>query len=469
MGLTVERRFNLCGTSVVFRALNRGDVDLYPEYTGTGLAIHLDREARVSDPLRVFLQVEEAFRERFDIVWLHPFGFNNTYALAVTKTVAHRRGLTTISDLLASDSDLTLAVSHEFLNRLDGFPGLSRHYGLSFGDVRGMEHGLAYEALLSGQADVVDTWMTDGKLPKFPRLVLEDDRGCFPPYDAAPLVRAETLRAYPALRPTLQALAFTIDDETMRTLNAAVEEGGGAFRAVAHRFLTERGLIEGDGTATSGPIERVSWWSARRLQRLGALVGQHLLLTSVALGLAILLAVPVALVLTKRPAAARPVLAAAGVIQTIPSLALLAFMIPWMGLGAGAAIAALFLYALLRILRNTYTGITTVAPELTEAARGMGLTPRQITRLIELPLAVPTIMAGIRTSAVIGIGVATLAAFVGAGGLGEPIVTGLQLNDNGLILFGAVPAALLALLVDFLLGRVERWLRPMGVSRNQSA
>jgi osmoprotectant transport system permease protein len=159
------------------------------------------------------------------------------------------------------------------------------------------------------------------------------------------------------------------------------------------------------------------------------------------------------------------VLGLAGVIQTVPSLALLAFMIPIPGLGLGArsAVVALLLYALLPIVRNTFTGIREVDPALLEAARGMGLTSGQVLWRVEMPLAVRTIMAGIRTSTVISIGVATLAAFVGAGGLGDPIVTGLQLNDIDLILSGAVPAAGLALIVDFGLGMCERLLAPRGL------
>ena len=157
----------------------------------------------------------------------------------------------------------------------------------------------------------------------------------------------------------------------------------------------------------------------------------------------------------------------AGVVQTIPSLALLAFMIavPWLGLSVRSAIAALLLYAVLPILRNTFTGLRDVDPDLVDAARGLGLTDRQILLRVRFPLATRTIMAGVRTATVISIGVATLAAFIGAGGLGEPIVTGLYLNDPGLILTGAVPAALLAIAADLGLGRLERRLVPRGLRR----
>ncbi|MDE0396088.1 MAG: ABC transporter permease [Gammaproteobacteria bacterium] len=193
---------------------------------------------------------------------------------------------------------------------------------------------------------------------------------------------------------------------------------------------------------------------------------EHLSLTAIAVSLAILLSVPLGILLTRSEPVAAPVIGAIGVIQTIPSLALLAFMIPlpFLGLGARSAITALFLYALLPIVRNTYTGIREVDAELLDAGRGMGLSPGQILFRVELPLAMRTIMAGVRTSTVISIGVATLAAFIGAGGLGDPIVTGLQLNDTYLILSGALPAALLAIVVDFLLGRVEHRLIPRGLA-----
>jgi osmoprotectant transport system permease protein len=192
---------------------------------------------------------------------------------------------------------------------------------------------------------------------------------------------------------------------------------------------------------------------------------QHMWLTAMAVLLAIAVAVPLGIYLTRNERLSPGVLAAAGVVQTVPSLALLAFMIPIPGLGLGArsAIAALFLYAVLPIIRNTYTAIKEVDADLLEAARGMGLKSGQILRRVELPLATRTIMAGIRTATVISIGIATLAAFIGAGGYGDPILTGLQLNDVPLILSGAIPAALLALVVDFILARVENRLVPRGL------
>jgi osmoprotectant transport system permease protein len=298
--------------------------------------------------------------------------------------------------------------------------------------------------------------------------VLDDDLHFFPPYDAAPVVRRDTLARLPELEPLLHRLAFIVDDARMQELNYAVEHEGRGFASVAREFLDEQHLLDDavrDPTAIAADRSDFAAFVWSQRERLAQLTGQHLLLTLAAVGLAIAVAVPVGIVLTRRERWAQPVLGATGVIQTIPSLALLAFMIPIPGLGLGArsAIAALFLYALLPIVRNTYAGIKEVDPNLIEAARGMGLTDGQILTRVQLPLAVRTIMAGVRTSTVISIGVATLAAFIGGGGLGDPIVTGLQLDDTRLILFGAIPAAILAIVTDLALARLELRLQPRGV------
>ncbi len=466
--LEVRRRPNLGGTLVVLAALKEGEIDLYPEYTGTGWAIVLKREERASDPLRTYLAVANFYREQYGLEWLSPFGFSNSYALAIREDVAEKLGIETISDLKDHEDELEAGFSLEIMNREDGYPGLVAHYGLELKNVRGMEHGLAYEALRSGRIDITDAYTTDGKLLRFPIRLLEDDRGFFPPYDAAPIIRTATLERHPELAKVLQELAFTLSNERMQRLNGEVEEEGRTFEEVARSFLEEEGLLQADdgGRVKGEALPRAGqsffafMWARRSITL--ELVVEHLVLTGVAVGLAILLAVPLGIFLTRRERWSGPVLGTAGVIQTIPSLALLAFMIPIPGLGLGArsAVTALFLYALLPILRNTYTGIQEVDGLLIEAARGMGLYDRQILWRVELPLAMPTIMAGVRTSAVISIGVATLAAFIGAGGLGEPIVTGLQLNESQLILSGAVPAALLALLVDWLLGWLDRVVAP---------
>jgi len=303
-------------------------------------------------------------------------------------------------------------------------------------------------------------------LLRYPLRVLADDRGFFPPYNAAPLVRGETLRAYPEIREALAPLAFAIPDSTMIRLNHAVEEGGRSFREVARGFLIERELLEDDGSRPGRRARADLMAFVRsRIRPTLELGWQHLQLSLLAVLLAILFAVPAGIAVAHSRLGERIALGGASVIQTIPSLALLAFMIaiPGLGLSVRSAITALFLYALLPIMRNTVTGLRSVDAELIDAASGIGLTRRQILTRVRLPIATSTIMAGVRTSTVISIGVATLAAFIGAGGLGEPIVTGLYLNDTRLILAGAIPAALLALLADWLLGLVERRLVPRGL------
>lgn len=468
--LRVERRVNLGGSTVVFSALRAGELDVYPEYTGTGWAVHLERRERASDPLRVYLRVADEFKRRYGLVWLKPFGFNNSYALAMDEARAKELGIRTISDLQRHEAQIRAGLSHEFLDRLDGYPGLAKRYGLDLGQLRGVEHGLAYEALRTRRIDVIDTWTTDGKLSRYHVRLLRDDRGFFPPYDCAPLASAAVLARHPELGPLLDRLAFRLDEQRMRALNAKVELEGASFARVAREFLRVEGLL-------SARAPGRAWKGARAKGFLGFIwshraetadrVLEHLWLTLVAVSLAVFVAVPLGVFLARQRRIAPPVLSAAGLIQTVPSLALLALMIPVPGLGLGArsAIAALFLYALLPIVRNTFTGIGEVDGALVEAARGIGLTERQILLRIQLPLAMRTIMAGIRTAAVISIGVATLAAFIGAGGLGDPIVTGLQLNDLNRILSGAIPAALLALITDFALGRAERKLVPRGLRR----
>ncbi len=463
--LTVERRVNLGGTQIAHAALVQGEIDLYPEYTGTGWAVVLNERDAVRDPLRVYLHVQREYESRFELTWLDPFGFSNGYALAVRTDVADRLGLETISDLAGAGESLVFGLSHEFLEREDGFAGLAPAYGLDLPNVRGMDHGLAFQAIDEGVIDVIDAWTTDGKLLRYDVRLLEDDRRFFPPYDCAPVARMETLARHPEIEPTLVRLAFSLSSRRMQELNHRVEVEKRSYEEVARGFLVEERWMAADGASAGAvPIRArgfLAFFWHRRAETLQLLL-EHLYLTAVAVLLAAAVALPLGVLLTRVEIAAGPVIGLCGVLQTVPSLALLAFMLPVFGLGTGSALAALFLYALLPIVRNTYAGVRSVDAELVLAARAIGLYDRQILLLVQLPLATRTIMAGVRTSAVISVGVATLAAFIGAGGLGDPIVTGLQLDDTNLILSGAVPAALLAVAVDLALGRAEGRLAPRG-------
>lgn len=465
--LEVEHRASLGGTLVVFEAQLAGEVDIYADYTGTAWAVVLEREQRSADPLRTFLEVQAAYRERYDVEWLSPFGFDNTYAMAVRDELAEERGLERLSDLARAGQDLRGAFSIEFTQREDGWPGLAEHYGIELGSVRAMEHGLAYQALASGEVDLIDAYATDGKLLEYDVTVLEDDLGFFPPYHAAPLVRRELLERHPQVAAALSELAFRLPDARMQALNLEVERGRRSAAEVANAFLLEEGLIGVGEVEIRRAASRDSFaaFMLGRTAETGRLTLEHLTLTGISVLLAALAAIPAGIVLARRDLAARAALAVAGVLQTIPSLALLAFMIavPGLGLSVRSAIAALSLYALLPILRNTITGMRGVDPLLVDTARGLGLTEFQVWMRVQLPLALPTIMAGVRTAAVISVGIATLAAFIGAGGLGDPIVNGLYLNDTWLILAGALPAAVLALVVDRLLGLLERRITPVGI------
>ncbi|HTX15120.1 MAG TPA: ABC transporter permease [Candidatus Baltobacteraceae bacterium] len=191
---------------------------------------------------------------------------------------------------------------------------------------------------------------------------------------------------------------------------------------------------------------------------------EHMWLVGIAMLIAVAVGVPLGILVARRPWLSKPILGSANVAETIPSLALLGFLlpVPWLGdRAARLAIAALALYALLPIIRNTAAGIASVDPAVREAARGMGMTPRQILFKVELPLSVSTVLAGVRVATVLTIGIATIAAAIGAGGLGEYIFRGLAMVNNSLILAGAIPAALLALGADFFLSVLERWLRPV--------
>jgi osmoprotectant transport system permease protein len=464
-GLDVERRLDLAGTQVAFAALRTGAIDLYPEYTGTGLVSILAAESE-GDATATLNRVRRDFLRRWDLWWLAPLGFENAYEIAVPRRLAEELGLSDLSDLAAVSGRLSAALGYEFVERPDGLPGLAREYGLSFARVRPMQQALKYRAVAGGEVDVIDVYTTDGRLLTHDLVVLADDRGFFPPYEAAALVRGDALRRHPALGATLGLLAGAFDAATMRRLNRRLQEDGEEPAVVARDALAELGLIAGAAPSAARDDRRAGFaaYLWRRRAELGRRTAEHLGLTALALLAGIAVAVPAGLALERRRRWAEAVIGAVALTQTVPSLALLAFMIPLLGVGPLPAVVALWVYSLFPMLRNTYTGVRDADPQAIEAGTALGMTRRQVRWWVRLPLAAPVIMAGVRTAAVITVGTATLAAFIGAGGLGEPIVTGLQLADTRRILSGAVPAALLALAVDGALGAVERWLRPAGLA-----
>jgi osmoprotectant transport system permease protein len=428
-GNAVHRQ-GLGNSGIVFAALESGAIDLYPEYTGT-LAreiLHLQGDP----PL-------EELQRRLTAQGIGvgvPLGFNNSYALAMREDRAQALGIRRLSDFTRTP-DLRFGLSHEFLGRADGWPGLRAAYGLS-AVPGGLDHGLAYEAIAGGRIDVMDVYTTDAKIARYRLRVLQDDRGYFPRYDAVLVYRLDVPRRFPAAWEALQGLAGRIDAAAMIRMNAAAELEGRSFAQAA-------ALLQGAAPAAAARgflalLFGADFWR---------LTLEHLLLVFGSLAASVAAAVPLGVAAAQRPRLAQPIFAAVGVIQTIPSLALLAFLIAALGtIGTLPALLALILYALLPIVRNTHAGLESVSAGVREAALVLGLRAGLRLRLIELPLALPAILAGVKTSAVINVGTATIAAFVGAGGYGERIVSGLALNDAAMLLAGAVPAAALALLVQ---------------------
>ena len=435
-GIEATHRRELGGTRVLWEALRSRQIDLYPEYTGT-----------ISEELLGGARDLAAELERRGAGASRSLGFEDTYAIGMRRADAGRLGIRTLSDL-ARHPHLEIGLTNEFLRRRDGWPRLREVYGLSEAHVRGMQHELAYRALRSGHIAATDLYSTDAEILAADLVVLEDDRRAFPPYEAVLLRRADLPE--PAVR-ALARLEGAISPAEMVAMNARALRDRVPEAQVASDFLRAKVGIASDGR-TSGTV-----------QRIGRRTLEHLFLVAVSLAAAIAVAVPLGILAWQRPRAGQVILTAAGVIQTIPSLALLVFMIPLLGIGAGPAIVALFLYSLLPIVRGTHAGLAGIAPELRESAEALGLPPRAALRRIELPLAAPSLLSGIKTAAVIDVGTATLGALIGAGGYGQSILTGIRLADTGLILEGAIPAGLLALTVQGFFDLLERALVPRGL------
>ncbi len=462
-GFQVDRRLGLGATEITFSALRTDAIDVYPEYTGTGLLAILDQQPG-PDPRQVFQQVSREFRLRYGVRWLPPLGFQNTYAIAVRRSTAREFRLVTLSDLARVAPTMVAGLTPDFIGRPDGLPGLQKAYGLRFRSVRALVPAVKYQALAAGEVDVIDGYSTDGFISRYDLVILEDDRGFFPPYEAAALIGPAMQREVPAAVAALTELSGLLTEAGMRRLNQRIEVDGIPVARVAAGQLLNLGLTRAVAGRPQLPEATRSGifsylWTQR--EAIFALTMRHILLVGLSLLAAIAVALPLGLLLERGRRVAESVIRGVGVLQTLPSIALLAFMIPLLGIGVIPALVALFLYSLYPILRNTYTGVKDAAPAAVDAATALGMTPGQVLRYVRLPLAAPVIMAGIRTAAVINVGTATLAAFIGAGGLGDPIAAGLALSDTHMILSGALPAALLALIVDGALGLSERLVAPV--------
>jgi osmoprotectant transport system permease protein len=462
-GIPAVHRQGLGNTAILEQALLRGEVLVYPEYTGTIVRELLKQQG---EPSLVELNTRLAPQGLKVAV---PLGFNNTYAIALREADARRLNLRSLSDLArlpaADAARLRTGLSHEFLVRADGWPALAQAYGLAIKPGSGLDHGLALQALAKGQVDLIDVYSTDAQIGRLGLRVLQDDRAFFPRYDAVLLMRS-TLP--PAAQQALAALQGRLDEATMVALNAQAEVDKKPFAEVAAGWIAAQSAATAASVATAIPLTSGASNAAPAgfVQRLLApdlprLVGQHLALVLGSVLLAVGVGVPLGLLAAARPRAAALVQAVVGLLQTVPSLALLAVLVAATGrIGFVPALLALWAYALLPIVANTLAGVQGVPSGLKAAAQALGLKPGQVLRHVTLPLALPVLLAGVTTAAVINVGTATVAAFVGAGGLGERIVAGLAVNDAAQMMAGALPAALLALLVQLGFGTLARWAAP---------
>ncbi len=444
--IVVDRKLGMGGTGILFHALQEGEIDMYVEYTGT------IAEAILKQPhIKTFSKLRAELRKHH-LMTSEPLGFNNTYALAMRMEMANQLNIKKISDL-KNHLHLRYGMSYEFLRRADGFVPLKKRYGLKAKDVQGMEHNLAYEALRTKAIDVLDVYTTDGKIAPLNLYVLEDDLQFFPKYEAVLLVRENFITKNPTIWESLRSLEGQISASDMIQLNSDVEIEKRSFQSVAAQWLKK----ENHGYEEKQASLKIQWKAlVRRTQ-------EHLILVFVSLFISILVGIPLGFVATRSPWLAQFILAFSGMVQTIPSLALLGFLIPLIGIGLYPSLVALCLYSLLPIVRNTYLGLTSIDRLHLEVMNVLGLKKWHRLVYIELPLASPSILAGVKISSVMAVGTATLAAFIGAGGYGNFILSGIAINDSLTILHGAVPSALLAMILQFFFEISEKLFIPKGL------
>ncbi len=440
-GYQVEFKQGMGGTIIVWEALQNGDIAMYPDYTGT------IQETILKSVTPMTTEQMRAALAKHGIGITGELGFNNTYAFAMRRAHSESENIHKISDL-RDHPNLNAGFTHEFLERNDGWAPLSRHYGLQI-KPRGMEHALAYVALNEGEIDLMDAYSTDAKLVEYDLTVLEDNLDFFPKYNAVFLYR---LDINPAAIDAIRTLEGAIDEGLMTRLNAEAERTKN-FAAAVSLYFSEAESREVQVASESFLSKLVRW------------TGRHLMLVGVSMVIAIVVSIPLGIRASRPGILSQIIIGVPGVMQTVPSLALLAILVPvpTLGTSPATAIVALFLYSLLPIVRNTAAGLQNIPTPLRESAAALGLEPSAQLTKVYLPMASRTILAGVKTSAIINVGTATLAALIGAGGLGEPIISGLALNDAEVILQGAIPAALLAILVQVGFDALDRLIIPKGL------
>jgi osmoprotectant transport system permease protein len=447
----VERKFGIGGPQFVIDGLQAGELDIDVNYTGALAHLYLPSERAPSED-----RLRSTLRER-GLLMSSSLGFNNTYAIAVRSETAQRLRLSRISDLVPHRA-LRGAFTPDFLNYEDGFYRLQQVYGVTLASVRPMQHSLAYQALASGEIDLTDAYTTDGSLPLYSLTLLRDDRDFFPRYEGVIVIRAEAAARVPQTWARFRQLEGRFRDDEMLRLNAEIDVKHRAVAEVAREVLAKAQLVAPQPAAAT---------AARTLDHaLWVATIEHLVLVLSALVLSALVGIPIGIAAVRYRRLGQVLIALTSLLQTIPSLALLCFLIPFLGIGALPTVAALFLYGLLPIAQSTAAGLLSIDARLIETAKLLGLGRTQRLRWVELPMASPAVWAGLKTTAVINVATATLAALIGAGGYGRFITSGLALNDPRLLLKGAVPTAVMAVALHAIFEWLSQRLMPKGLAHS---
>lgn len=467
-GFKIIRKFNMGGTKLLFDALRVGDIDIYPEYTGTGYAMIL-KESKKLSPHETYLFVKKEFLNRYQLVWSPALGFENTYVLACRKGDARFESITAVSELQDLPFPLRLASEHEFTERKDGWPLFSKHYKLNLkkNQILSMNPSLMYSAIDNKKVDLIMAYSTDGRLKAYQLKTLEEDKQFFPSYKAAYLTRKEIPASHPEVKAVFQMMKNQISEKEMIWLNNEVDHKKRDISKTAEKFLLEKEFLNKKTSQATKKTESLFSYYLQKKSYLLKIFIEHLILVAWALMLALFFAIPLSIWTFYNSKVEKAVFFFVNTLQTIPSIALLGALIPLLGIGFTPAVTALFIYALLPIIRNTFEGLKNIDSTYIEVSAGLGLTKRQILRFIQIPLALPVIIAGVRTAVVLLVGTATLAAFIGAGGLGDPIFRGIATLDSRLIFMGAVPACALALFLDKALGLLEKLLVSKGLQKKR--
>ena len=463
-GFKIVRKFNMGGTQLVFDSLREGYIDIYPEYTGTGYTMLLKRSGE-TDPEKTYQIVKKEFLKKFQLLWSLPLGFENTYALAVRETDPRFQHISSISQLKGQIGNFRLGMGYEFAERKDGFRNFSEKYQLYFlkSNVFTMNPALMYSALNDKEVDMIMAYSTDGRIKAFNLKSLTDDKSFFPSYSAAYLTRKSVFKFWPEVRAAFKDMEGHISEKEMISLNNQVDQLKYELSQTARNFLIKKKILDKE-LQNLNQFNLMDYYLSKKKYFFKIFV-EHLILIFVSLFFALCFSLPMGVWAFYNPKVEKIVFSVVNTLQTVPSMALLGLLIPFLGIGFAPAVFALFIYSLLPLIRNTFEGVKNVDGSYVEASAGIGLTSWQTLKFVQIPLALPVILAGVRTATVILVGTATLAAFIGAGGLGDPIFRGIATLDSRLIFLGAVPACFLAIILDKSLAFLENLVISKGLRK----